>query len=58
MNNGKEPRWQELCAQAAVEHDPNKLLQLVTEINQMLDFKGVRARELTEQYSSAAKFGG
>lgn len=28
--------WRELCAQAAVERDPVKLMQLVSEINRML----------------------
>ena len=28
--------WTELCRQAAVEQDPRKLLQLVTEINRLL----------------------
>jgi hypothetical protein len=30
-------RWKELCAQAATEHDPDKLLALVQEINRLLD---------------------
>jgi len=29
-------RWRELCAQAAVEQDPIKLMQLIREINPML----------------------
>ena len=29
-------RWRELCAQAAVEQDPEKLMQLVTEITRLL----------------------
>jgi hypothetical protein len=28
--------WAELCRQAAVERDPKKMLQLVTEINRLL----------------------
>ena len=28
--------WRELCQQAAVEQDPVKLMQLVSEINRML----------------------
>jgi hypothetical protein len=28
--------WTELCRQAAVEQDPKKMLQLVTEINRLL----------------------
>jgi hypothetical protein len=29
-------RWMELCEQAAVEQDPKKLMELVTEINRLL----------------------
>ena len=29
-------KWKELCAQAAVEHDPQRLLELVQEINRIL----------------------
>jgi len=28
--------WKELCAQAAIEQDPKRLLELVQEINRML----------------------
>lgn len=35
----KEERWRELCAQAAVETDPNKLMALVKEINDLLEAK-------------------
>ena len=31
--------WMHLCEQAAVEQDPGKLLDLVTEINRMLEEK-------------------
>ena len=29
-------RWKELCAQAAVEQDPRKLLELTRQINDLL----------------------
>ena len=29
-------RWKELCAQAAVEQDPQRLLELTREINDLL----------------------
>ena len=29
-------RWRSLCAQAEVEQDPQKLLQLITEIDRLL----------------------
>lgn len=32
----KEDRWKVLCAQAASEQDPKKLVELVTEINRLL----------------------
>ena len=38
MQDQKE-RWMQLCAQAAVEQDPQKLLLLVTEINALLEAK-------------------
>ena len=30
-------KWKELCAQAAVEQDPKRLLELVREITRILD---------------------
>ena len=35
----KKERWLELCAQAAIEQDPNKLMELVKEINDLLEQK-------------------
>jgi len=39
-----EQRWRELCAQAAVEQDPEKLVQLVTEITRLLGEEQERAK--------------
>ena len=39
-------RWRKLCVQAAVEQDPNKLLELVAEINKLLWEKEQRLRNL------------
>jgi hypothetical protein len=39
-----EQRWRELCAQAAVEQDPEKLMQLVTEITRLLGEQQDRAK--------------
>lgn len=33
----KNHRWRELCALAAVEQDPKKLLELVAEISRLFD---------------------
>ena len=35
----KKERWLELCAQAAEEQDPAKLIALVAEINELLEAK-------------------
>jgi hypothetical protein len=39
MQGEKKERWMELCAQAAVEQDPAKLMELVQEINALLEEK-------------------
>jgi hypothetical protein len=45
MEDEKQPKWKELCAQAAVEQDPEELLRLVTEINRLLDTSTVPKSE-------------
>jgi len=39
-----EERWRQLCAEAAVEQNPQKLMELVKEINHLLDLKQQRGR--------------
>ena len=39
-------RWRQLCEQAAVEQDPEKLLQLTQEINRLLEEKEERLKNL------------
>jgi hypothetical protein len=39
MMQEKRERWLELCAQAADEQNPQKLLALITEINELLEAK-------------------
>ena len=39
MIDENEERWKELCRQAAGEHDPEKLNQLVREISRLLEAK-------------------
>jgi malate synthase len=41
--------WERYCAQAAVEQDPDKLLELVKEINRMLEEKEDRLLRAREQ---------
>ena len=37
-----EERWRKLCAQAAKETDPARLMELVKEINELLNEKEAR----------------
>jgi len=39
MNNENDAPWKELCRQASVEKDPDKLNQLAREINRLLEAK-------------------
>jgi hypothetical protein len=39
-------RWQQLCALAAAEKDPDKLLSLIREINDILEAKEEHLRQL------------
>ena len=39
MKGKTNERWQEVCEQAAIEEDPEKLLKLVAEINRLLHEK-------------------
>lgn len=43
MENNRE-KWMELCAQAAKEQDPEKLIELIAQINQMLEAKERRLK--------------
>jgi hypothetical protein len=38
-SDGKQEKWLELCAQAAKEQNPQKLIALVEEINRLLEAK-------------------
>jgi len=44
-------RWRELCEQASVEQNPDKLLELVREINRLLEEKKARIARKTEPQS-------
>ncbi|HZR64834.1 MAG TPA: hypothetical protein VFA85_06770 [Terriglobales bacterium] len=46
MNGESIERWQQVCAQAAVEQDPKKLIELVAEINRLLEEKERRLQKL------------
>jgi hypothetical protein len=42
MQGKTKENWMQFCEQAAIEQDPDKLLKLVAEINQMLEEKEIR----------------
>jgi hypothetical protein len=42
MQGQTEQTWRKMCERAVVEKDPDKLLQLVKEINRLLDEKEAR----------------
>jgi hypothetical protein len=42
-------RWQQLCEQAAVEQDPEKLMALVHEINHLLAERDARLKANRER---------
>jgi hypothetical protein len=43
MEENRE-KWMELCAQAAREQDPEKLMELIAQINQLLEAKERRLK--------------
>jgi len=46
MQGENKERWELLCAQAAVEQDPDKMIELVREINRLLEEKEARLMKL------------
>jgi hypothetical protein len=51
----KEERWIELCKQAAVEQDSEKLVALIQEINRLLEEKQARLERLRKSDAKEAK---
>jgi hypothetical protein len=61
MQNEKKEHWMSLCEQAAAEQNPERLLELIAEINRMLDEKdkrlqagtkaGKRDGDITQEYA-------
>lgn len=45
----REQQWQELCRKASHEPDPQKLLHLVEQINQILDQREIATRGTPKQ---------
>ena len=44
MQGRDKELWQELCERAAIEQDPNKLLELIKEINRLLEEREQRLK--------------
>jgi hypothetical protein len=42
-----EEKWKDVCAQAAVEQDPQELTRLVAEIIQLIDHRKAKRTERT-----------
>jgi hypothetical protein len=45
MQGEKGQQWRVLCEQAAVEQDPQRLLELAEQINRLLDEKEQRLKQ-------------
>lgn len=57
MKGETRERWQHLCARAADEQDPQKLLELVKEINRLLEEKEQRLATQPVKANAADAFG-
>jgi len=55
MQDEKKEHWMELCAQAAVEQDPEKLHALVEEIDHQLQEKEDRLKQSHPSSGSAPR---
>ncbi len=53
MQGPTRERWHQLCEQAAVEQDPDRLMQLIQEINQLLEEKEARLKSRVSTTESA-----
>lgn len=54
MQGETSERWRKLCAQAAVEQDPDRLLEFMREITQLLDEKEERLKKIRGNGSGTA----
>jgi len=51
MQGKVREKWMQLCEQAVVEQDPEKLMALITEINRILDEKDRRLKRVQKSAS-------
>ena len=52
MRGKTKELWEQFCEQAAVEQDPEKLIQLVKEINRMLEERETSLKRREEKKSN------
>ena len=52
MKGPLRERWMHLCEQAAIEQDPQKLMELINEINRILEEKERRLKQTPEWKSN------
>jgi hypothetical protein len=50
--NAEDERWLQLCSQAAVERDPEKLMKLLEELNRLLDEREERRKGPSSEKTS------
>jgi hypothetical protein len=53
MQGENKERWRDLCEQAAVEQDPERLMILIKEINHLLEEKEKRLQKRTDKCTGA-----
>jgi hypothetical protein len=53
MKGERKEQWMRLCEQAATEQDPDKLMELVREINRLLEEKEQRLKRESTANPSA-----
>jgi hypothetical protein len=46
MQDVQEERWKALCLKASTEKDPEKLFELISEINRLLEEKRANGRKV------------
>jgi hypothetical protein len=54
MQGETKERWYKLCEQAAIEQDPERLMALIEEINQLLGEKEQRLQQRRAEGTNAA----
>ena len=55
MRGETKERWKELCELATIEQDPEKLFELIREVNRLLEEKRARVSERAPDNGAQAK---